>query len=103
MGAPSTLEVVARVFGARCRLRKSLASGSGWLSKGKHLCLANGCRDRSLILDMNTLFDVLIESMELGYFQTQEYDRVRIEACDTCKHYIKGVDLTRFGLAIPLG
>ena len=38
----------------------------------------------------------------LGYFNTPEYDHVRIEACDTCKHYIKGVDLTRLGLAVPL-
>ena len=38
----------------------------------------------------------------LPYFHTPEYDHVRIEACDTCKHYIKGVDLTRFGLAVPL-
>ncbi|MDT5295808.1 MAG: FdhE protein, partial [Acidobacteriota bacterium] len=34
----------------------------------------------------------------LGYFHTPEYDHVRIEACDTCKQYIKGVDLTRLGL-----
>lgn len=39
---------------------------------------------------------------KLGYFHTPEYDHVRIEACDTCKHYIKGVDLTRLGLAVPL-
>lgn len=39
---------------------------------------------------------------KLGYFHTQEYDHVRVEACDTCKHYIKAVDLTEFGLAIPL-
>ncbi|HYX41932.1 MAG TPA: formate dehydrogenase accessory protein FdhE, partial [Pyrinomonadaceae bacterium] len=39
---------------------------------------------------------------KLGYFHALEYDHVRIEACDTCKHYIKSVDLTRFGLAIPL-
>jgi len=39
---------------------------------------------------------------KLGYFHTQEYDHVRVEACDSCKHYIKGVDLTRFGLAVPL-
>jgi FdhE protein len=39
---------------------------------------------------------------KLGYFHTQEYDHVRIEACDTCKHYIKGVDLTRLGFAVPL-
>ena len=38
----------------------------------------------------------------LGYFHTPAYDHVRIEACDTCKHYIKGVDLTRLGLAVPV-
>ena len=38
----------------------------------------------------------------LGYFHTPEYDHVRVEACDTCKHYIKGIDLTRFGRAAPL-
>lgn len=39
---------------------------------------------------------------KVGYFHTPEYDHIRIEACDTCKHYIKGVDLTRLGFAIPL-
>jgi formate dehydrogenase accessory protein FdhE len=39
---------------------------------------------------------------KLGYFHTPEYDHIRIEACDTCKHYIKGVDLTRLGFAVPL-
>jgi len=39
---------------------------------------------------------------KLGYFQTPEYEHVRIEACDTCRRYIKGVDLTRLGLAVPL-
>ena len=38
----------------------------------------------------------------LGYFHTPEYDHIRIEACDTCKRYIKGVDLTRLGFAVPL-
>jgi FdhE protein len=38
----------------------------------------------------------------LGYFQTPAIDHVRIEACDTCRHYLKGVDLTRLGIAQPL-
>jgi len=38
----------------------------------------------------------------LAYFQTTAIDHVRIEACDTCKHYLKGVDLTRLGIAQPL-
>jgi formate dehydrogenase accessory protein FdhE len=39
---------------------------------------------------------------KLGYFHTPEYDHVRIEACDSCKRYIKGIDLTISGLAVPL-
>lgn len=39
---------------------------------------------------------------KLGYFHSPEFDHVRIEACDTCKRYIKGVDLTRFGFAAPI-
>jgi formate dehydrogenase accessory protein FdhE len=43
---------------------------------------------------------------KLAYFQAQEQaqeiDHVRVEACDTCKHYLKGVDLTRRGMAQPL-
>lgn len=39
---------------------------------------------------------------KLGWFKSQEIDHVRIEACDTCKHYLKGVDLTRLGTAQPL-
>ena len=39
---------------------------------------------------------------QLLIYQTANYDYVRVEACDTCKRYIKGIDLTRFGLAVPL-
>ncbi|MEN3331616.1 MAG: FdhE protein [Blastocatellia bacterium] len=39
---------------------------------------------------------------KLAYFHTPEYDHLRVEACDTCGHYIKGIDLTRLGLAAPL-
>jgi FdhE protein len=39
---------------------------------------------------------------KLGYFHSPEFDHVRIEACDSCLHYLKGVDLTRLGFAAPL-
>jgi Protein involved in formate dehydrogenase formation len=39
---------------------------------------------------------------KLAYFQSPAFEHIRIEACDTCKHYIKGVDLTRLGFAAPL-
>ncbi len=39
---------------------------------------------------------------KLAYFQTNAINHVRVEACDTCKHYVKGVDLTQAGNAQPL-
>jgi FdhE protein len=39
---------------------------------------------------------------KLGYFHSPKFDHVRVEACDTCKHYIKAVDLTRVGFASPI-
>jgi len=39
---------------------------------------------------------------KLGYFHSPKFDHIRIEACDTCRHYIKGVDLTRVGFAAPI-
>ena len=39
---------------------------------------------------------------KLAYFHSPEFDHLRVEACDSCKRYIKGVDLTRFGHAEPL-
>jgi len=39
---------------------------------------------------------------KLGYFHSPEFEHVRIEACDSCLSYIKGVDLTILGHAAPL-
>jgi len=42
------------------------------------------------------------DERRLGYFHTPEFDHVRIDACDACRHYLKTVDLTRLGVAVPL-
>jgi formate dehydrogenase accessory protein FdhE len=39
---------------------------------------------------------------KLAYFQASQYDYIRIEACDSCGYYLKGIDLTRYGFAVPL-
>jgi FdhE protein len=38
---------------------------------------------------------------KLAVFQTERHPAVRIEACDTCQRYIKSIDLTVDGRAIP--
>ena len=42
------------------------------------------------------------DERRLKYFHAPEYNHLRIDACDVCRHYLKAVDLTRFGLAAPL-
>lgn len=38
----------------------------------------------------------------LPRYSSEEWTYVHIEACDTCKHYLKAVDLSVNGLAVPL-
>lgn len=38
----------------------------------------------------------------LAVFTSEGFEHVRVEACDTCKCYIKTVDLTNNGLAVPV-
>jgi FdhE protein len=39
---------------------------------------------------------------KLPVYLAEQIDYVRVEACDTCRHYLKSVDLTKDGLAIPV-
>jgi FdhE protein len=42
------------------------------------------------------------DERKLGYFQSPAFEHLRVDACDSCRHYLKSVDLGRFGLAVPL-
>jgi len=39
---------------------------------------------------------------KLPIYTASEFDYVRVEACDSCNTYIKTIDLTRDGLAVPV-
>jgi len=39
---------------------------------------------------------------KLGYFHSPALDHLRVDACETCRHYLKSVDLTRLGISVPL-
>jgi FdhE protein len=41
------------------------------------------------------------DTAKLPVFGAQEFPQVRIEACDTCKCYLKAIDLTKDGHAVP--
>jgi FdhE protein len=38
---------------------------------------------------------------KLPVYTAEEFPHVRIEACDTCRVYLKSIDLTKNGLAVP--
>ena len=38
---------------------------------------------------------------KLPVYTAEQFAHVRIDACDRCQHYIKTIDLTRDGLAVP--
>ena len=38
---------------------------------------------------------------KLPVYSTTEFPHIRVEACDSCQHYIKAVDLTVDGRAVP--
>ena len=42
------------------------------------------------------------DERRLGYFHSQTFDHVRVDACESCHHYVKSIDLGRFGLAVPI-
>jgi len=39
---------------------------------------------------------------KLAVYTAGQFPHVRVEACDTCRHYIKTVDLTKNGHAVPV-
>jgi formate dehydrogenase accessory protein FdhE len=39
---------------------------------------------------------------KLAVYTANEFNHVRVEGCDTCQRYIKTVDLTKNGLAVPV-
>jgi len=42
------------------------------------------------------------DERRLHYFRAPEFEHMRVDACETCRHYLKAVDLTRLGLAVPV-
>jgi FdhE protein len=38
---------------------------------------------------------------KLPVYTVPEFPHIRVEACDTCRHYVKAVDMTRDGNAVP--
>jgi FdhE protein len=42
------------------------------------------------------------DERQLGYYYSPPLDHVRVDVCETCRRYLKTIDLTRLGTAIPI-
>jgi formate dehydrogenase accessory protein FdhE len=42
------------------------------------------------------------DERKLGYFHSPMLDHVRVDACESCRRYLKTIDRGRLGLAVPL-
>jgi formate dehydrogenase maturation protein FdhE len=42
------------------------------------------------------------DERKLGYYHSPLWDHIRVDACETCRQYLKTIDLGRLGLAVPL-
>ena len=42
------------------------------------------------------------DSRKLPVYSAAEFEHIRVECCDSCKRYIKSIDLTKDGLAEPI-
>jgi len=42
------------------------------------------------------------QEQKLPVFVAEQFPHVRVECCDTCKHYLRTVDLTKDGNAVPV-
>jgi len=38
----------------------------------------------------------------LGYYVADGLEHMRVDSCESCRHYLKAVDLTRLGTAVPV-
>jgi formate dehydrogenase accessory protein FdhE len=42
------------------------------------------------------------DERNLAYYHAPDLEHLRVDACETCHRYLKTVDLTRLGIAVPL-
>jgi len=42
------------------------------------------------------------DERKLAYYHAPDLEHLRVDACETCRRYVKTVDLTKLGFAVPL-
>jgi len=98
MPSPGTAPSVCPLCGARPQAAVLRPEGEG----GKRFLLCSLCLTEWEF--RRVLCPVCGEGdyQKLPRYTAEEHDSVRVEACDTCHFYLKSIDMTIDGLAVPL-
>jgi hypothetical protein len=80
----------------------SILHSSGNAEGGGRQLLCATCLTRWPFRRIRCAFCGEEDERRLGYFQSEIFEHLRVDGCDTCRHYLKSVDLTRLGLAVPI-
>ena len=89
---------VCPVCGARPQVAVLRPEGVG----GKHFLVCSFCLTE---WEFRRILCPICEeehNAQLPRYSADEFLAVRVEACDTCKYYLKSVDMTVDGLAVPM-
>jgi formate dehydrogenase accessory protein FdhE len=79
----------------------SLLGGGDGAVAGRHLLCAT-CLTIWPFSRVVCLYCGEDDERKTGYFHTPLFDHLRVDACESCKRYLKTVDLTKTALAVPL-
>ena len=89
---------VCPVCGARPQVAVLRPEGDG----GKRFLLCSFCSTEWEFRRILCAMCGEVDHQKLPRYSAEDFAAVRVEACDTCKYYLKSVDMTVDGLAVPL-
>lgn len=89
---------VCPVCGARPQAAVLRPEGDG----GKRFLLCSFCSTEWEFRRILCAMCGEVDHQKLPRYSAEDFAAVRVEACDTCKYYLKSVDMTVDGHAVPL-
>lgn len=89
---------ICPVCGARPQLAVLRPEGDG----GKRFLVCSLCATEWEFRRILCVMCGEVDHQKLPRYAAEDFAAVRVEACDSCKYYLKSVDMTVDGLAVPL-
>jgi formate dehydrogenase maturation protein FdhE len=80
----------------------SILQGGGDLEGGGRVLLCSTCFTTWPFRRVRCAYCGDDNEHRLAYFHSPAFEHLRVDTCEVCRHYLKTVDLTRLGIAVPL-